>query len=275
MNKLDIDQAAFAEGFARAPFAVTHRLAGNPLLSVDAIADLAGRLPEDQIEHNRGDLHEVQDPDDVPRLDASPREIAQDIDSNGCWMVLKNIEDDPDYRELLHATLGEVEPLIAGREGGMGRREGFIFLSAPGSVTPSHIDPEHNLLLQIRGSKTMKVGRFPDARSAQLEVERFHAVAERNLSWRPQALLTFPLFPGDGVYIPVFAPHLVRNGPVVSVSLSITFFTPQVLDANRLHAVNARIRRLGLSPPPPGARPRSDRAKLALVDGVRRIRGGR
>jgi len=31
----------------------------------------------------------------------------------------------------------------------MGRREGFIFVSSPGSVTPHHMDPEHNFLLQI------------------------------------------------------------------------------------------------------------------------------
>ena len=33
--------------------------------------------------------------------------------------------------------------------------EGFIFVSSPGSVTPYHIDPERNFLLQVRGNKTM------------------------------------------------------------------------------------------------------------------------
>ena len=31
------------------------------------------------------------------------------------------------------------------------------------------------------------------------------------------------LLPGQGVHIPVDAPHWVRNGPVVSVSLNINF----------------------------------------------------
>ena len=44
----------------------------------------------------------------------------------------------------------------------MTEREGFIFLSAPGSTTPAHTDPEHNFLLQVRGPKEMNVGAFPD-----------------------------------------------------------------------------------------------------------------
>ena len=37
--------------------------------------------------------------------------------------------------------------------------QGFIFVSSPNSVTPYHFDPEHNILLQIRGSKVMT--QFP------------------------------------------------------------------------------------------------------------------
>jgi cytochrome P450 len=38
------------------------------------------------------------------------------------------------------------EPLAPG----MCQREGFIFISSPGAVTPFHLDPEHNFLLQIK-----------------------------------------------------------------------------------------------------------------------------
>lgn len=269
MTQLDIDPATFAHGFGRAPFPVHHHLADHPLLTVDAIADLADRLPAASVEHNHGDLPDVATAADVVRLDASPGDIARGIDGNGCWMVLKNIEQETAYRRLLEDTLAEVEPLVPGSEGGMVRQEGFVFLSAPGSVTPSHVDPEHNLLLQVRGTKTMRIGRFEDARVEQREIERFHAAADRHMSSRVEDAVDFSLAAGDGVYVPVFAPHLVHNGAQVSVSLSITFYTPRILDLARLHGINARLRRLRLSPSVPGARPRADRAKLALAAGSR------
>jgi hypothetical protein len=177
-------------------------------------------------------------------------------------MVLKNIESDPEYKRLLDECLDEVARLVAAREGGMGRREGFIFLSAPGSVTPAHFDPEHNFLLQIRGQKSMNVGRFPDADTEQLEVERYHAGGMRNIEWKPVDPIEYLMGPGDGVYVPVHAPHWVTVPDNVAVSLSITFFTHASEDARTLHRINGRLRKLGLKPAPIGRRPVADRAKI-------------
>ena len=52
------------------------------------------------------------------------------------------------------------------------QREAFLFLSAPNSVTPVHIDPEHNFLLQIRGQKDMNVCPFPDSERERQELEK-------------------------------------------------------------------------------------------------------
>ena len=76
-------------------------------------------------------------------------------------MVLKFIERDPAYPALLQATLRELLPIVTPRTGAMHQLEGFIFLSSPDSVTPLHLSPEHNILLQWRGTKTMTV--FPQA----------------------------------------------------------------------------------------------------------------
>ena len=56
-------------------------------------------------------------------------------------------------------------------------------------------------------------------------------------------------------------PHWVQNGPAASISLSITFRTPASLRAERVHSLNARLRRLKLSPKPPGGAAGRDRAK--------------
>jgi hypothetical protein len=263
-------------GFGRAPFRVGHELADHPLLELDRIAELADALPAAQVEHNLGAVPELLPGGVAPRLDASPGEIARGIHENGCWMVLKLIETDPSYRALLHELLDQVAPSVP--DGPMLRREGFIFLSAPDTTTPAHVDPEHNFLLQIEGTKTMVVGAFPDARSEQLELERHYGGGHRNMAAMFASPNEFVLEPGDGVYVPVHAPHLVRNGPATSISLSITWRTPATEVAEKAHVANARLRRLGLSPAAPGRRPAADRAKAIAarsVQGLHRRLAGR
>jgi len=190
-------------------------------------------------------------------------------------MVLKNIERDPEYKRLLDDGLDEVAPHVRDSEGAMTEREGFIFLSAPGSMTPSHTDPEHNFLLQVRGSKQMNVGSFPDERTEQLALEQALGGGHRNLDWEPHDALAFDLTPGDGVYVAPHAPHWVQNGGEVSVSLSITFATAASENRRRVHSINARLRRLGLSPTPPGRRPGADRGKAACSRVLGRVRQAR
>jgi hypothetical protein len=268
---LHIDHDAIEAGFGRVPFRVGHDLAQHALLQLDRIGDLADALPEGQVEHNLGAVPELLPGGDAPRLDASPGQIARGIRDNGCWMVLKFIETDPEYRALLNALLDEVAPLAPASEGAMTRREGFIFLSAPNSTTPAHVDPEHNFLLQIQGMKTMVIGRFPDERSEQLELERHYAGGHRNMDAMFDAPEEFELAPGEGVYVPVHAPHLVRNGSEPSISLSITWRTEATERAEKAHVANARLRRLGLSPSMPGRRPGADHVKALAARSLQGI----
>ncbi|MAS85954.1 MAG: transcriptional regulator, partial [Erythrobacteraceae bacterium] len=52
----DDARAAFAKAYPETPHVLEHRLHDHPLLGLDALAELAGRLPESSIEYNRGDL---------------------------------------------------------------------------------------------------------------------------------------------------------------------------------------------------------------------------
>ena len=110
-------------------------------------------------------------------------------------MVLKNVEQDPVYGALLRECLEEVRALSE-PEGGMTLQEGYIFISAPNSMTPSHVDPEHNFLLQIKGTKEMHVGRFDDTVEEQLQLERIYLGGHRNLSQEPDSARCFALTPG-------------------------------------------------------------------------------
>lgn len=270
---VDVEGARFAEAFGRRPLAVRHSLPGHPLLAMDALAELADSLPSRAIERHEADQPLVR-PGGAPELEGPPSETVRGIESNGCWMVLWNIEQAPEYRELLNSCVDDAERHLAAN-GGSRRREAFLFLSAPGAVTPVHFDPEHNLLLQVKGVKEINVGRFADPADQLRELDRYHDGGHRNLDRMPEEFECFRMAPGDGVYVYPWAPHWVKNGPEASISLSITFRTAQSDRAEHVHALNAHLRRLGLKPRPPGVSSAIDRAKGGVVEAVRRLRSGR
>lgn len=270
---LEIDGEKLGSNFASRAFGVSHRLTEHELLSVESLAVLADELPEHSIEQNRGDVPAVVADGKVDVVDSTPGEIARGIETNGAWMVLKNVEQVSSYHRLLDELLDEVAPMVSGREGGMNLREGFVFLSAPGSMTPAHTDHEHNFLLQIRGTKTMNVGRFSDPEVEQLHLEKMFS-GSRNMDRLPDDPKTYELTPGDGVYVPPNAPHWVQNGPAASVSLSITFRTPLTERGEEIHRINRHLRRVGIKPRPPGDHVPTDKAKIALKRTVGSLRRG-
>lgn len=262
---LHIDPPRFRERFDRQPFLVGHQLADHPLFALPRLIELARALPEDRVEYNAGDVPISLDPAKTPRTGLSIAETIRRIEECRSWMVFKNVERDREYRALLDACLDEVREYSESAYPGMGRREGFIFVSSPGSVTPYHMDPEHNFLLQIRGRKQVSLFDGEDRTLlSERELEKYYARGHRNLVFHDanqDKAQVFELAVGDGLYFPVTWPHWVKNGPEVSVSFSITFRTASSDRREILYRVNERFGRLGIRLPPVG---RSD-----LVDGAK------
>lgn len=257
----------FASAYPDQPAPVRHRLQNHPLFTLDALAALAGRLPDSHVEHSRGDLAVSQEPGAVRREPLAPDQIVRTIATNGCWMVLKKVDADPAYAALIDRCLAEIAPTVQPATGAYLRREAFIFLSAPDSVTPFHMDPEHNILLQIAGHKTMRVYPAGDLEIVPQELhEAFHLGGRhRNMPHDQRydaKARDFPMEAGDAVYVPVKAPHWVQNGPEPSISFSITWRSALSDREARLHRVNAGLRKLGTAPSPPGAAPALDEAKV-------------
>jgi len=256
---------AFGVTYPEQPGLLGHALCDHPLLQLDALAALAQRIRPVDAEYNRGDVSVGLDPNETPANGLSIAETIRQIEQCGSWMVLKFVEQDPPYRALLAETLAELEPLVRPLTGGMLKQEAFIFISSPGSVTPFHFDPEHNILLQIRGSKTMTI--FPAADEALVDGEAheaFHAGGHRNLPWRDEFAAqgqAFALEPGKAVYVPVKAPHWVKNGPEVSVSFSITWRSEWSFREEYARRMNGVLRQAGLEPAAPGRFPHQNHLK--------------
>lgn len=270
---LQIDRAAFAASFDKAPFLVEHRLCDHPLFRIDRLLALAGTLPATSVEYNAGELPIGCDPTQTPGNGLSPEETIRRIESCKSWMVLKNVEHDPEYRDLLRSCLGEIAGISETLRTGMQQQEAFIFLSSPGSMTPYHFDPEHNFLLQIRGSKTMTL--FDRDLVSAVERERYFSGAHRNLTFDDSYLQranTFELQPGRGIHVPTTMPHFVRNGPGVSISFSVTFRTPDLYVARAAHEFNDLLRRAGFSPGQVGVNIVKDKAKSLALRAIQKSR---
>ena len=269
----DLDQPMFDARFNRRPFRIGHHLADHRLFSLPRLIELSKALPESRVEYNSGKLPVSQDPSSTPRNGLAIDETIRRIEECSSWMVLKNVELDEEYSDLLNSCLAEVRQFSDRVSPGMKHQAGFIFISSPGSVTPYHIDPENNFLLQIRGQKSVYM--FPqDDRDILTEenLEAFFTGGHRNLpyeKWYDERSERFELNPGDGLHFPVAAPHWVQNGPEVSISFSITFQTKDSADRRSLHRLNREMRRWGIQPTGVGRSPWRDAAKLGLVSGIR------
>jgi len=271
----DSARAALAAAYPDQATRLTHALVGHPLLTLDALAQLAEHMPPSRVEYNLGQLPLGVRAEDTPSNGLTLGETIRTIETNGSWAVLKNVEKEAPYAALLDGALAELEPIVQRRTGPMLHREAFIFLSSPGSVTPFHMDPEHNILLQIMGTKTMTV--FP-ARDDQLvpprKSEDFHDGGHRNLDWRADFKdrgMAVLLEPGEAIHVPVKAPHFVQNGPTVSVSLSVTWRSDRSVAEGELHSFNKLLRARGLPVGRIGTAPERQRLRRLAYRVIRKL----
>ncbi|MDE2436517.1 MAG: cupin-like domain-containing protein, partial [Sphingomonadales bacterium] len=203
-----------------------HLLVGHPLLTLDALADAAGRMRAEHVEVRRaanrnGERFAFADGDDL-----SPAHTIRAIADAGRWVMLRFAEQLPEYDALMREVIGEIEPVIRATTGEPLRLQTFIFVSSPRTLTPFHFDPEYNILFQIAGRKRFAVYNpvepwLPDRRS-----EHFHRDGDNLLPWSEQYMeqgRINALDPGEAIYVPYKSPHWVEVDDDASVSLSITW----------------------------------------------------
>ena len=267
-------RATFAANYPEVPHKIAHGLRDHPLLTLAALADLAEGLPAASIEYNAAD--QPIGIDGKPAPTGIPiGETIRNIGATGSWAAIKNIEQSPAYAELLYGLLDELRPVIEPRTGRMLNLQGFVFVTSPGGVTPYHFDPEHNILLQITGGKVMTQFPAGNTRYAPAEAhDSYHTGGPRDLKWRDELATggrEFPLGPGEALFVPVMAPHWVRNGPEPSISLSITWRSEWSYAEADAQAFNALLRRWGLRPANTGRWPHRNAAKSLAWRALRKL----
>jgi hypothetical protein len=264
---MQLEGTGFKDAFPRRqPVQFGHTLQEHPLLTLEAIAQLADDLPKDSVIHDTADQALLVPEGGPPRGKLQrPGDVIRHLDENRSWLTLLNIEQLSAYAQLMNECLDEVEPYLMGRRRRMLRRVGFVFVSSPNSTTPAHFDIEHSLIMQMHGQKRLTFGEFDTVEAERHEVTRYWDGSHGRIETLPPELAAYDLTPGVGVYIPPVAPHWVKNGDAISISVTLTFFTPDTDRETLIQAFNARLRRLRLSPRYPGESRLADQAKVIAM----------
>jgi hypothetical protein len=271
----------FETNYNRASFLLQHALCESELFSMPALIELAQRLSAipDAVYFNRGRLgveHGWEFSDDKS---FSAREALDRIERSDAWMILKRVQREPAYSEVLHSILREVHRASRREYEGLIHQENIsVIITSPNRITPYHIDADCNYLFQLHGSKTIHVFDGSD-RSVVTpqELERFYLGDINAARYRPELeekAKHYHLVPGLAVHVPVTFPHWVQNNDNVSVSASINFcFKDETIP--ELHRVNSYLRRARLNPRQPGESALSDSAKKIAANFLRAVRNGK
>ena len=257
----------------RKSFSFTHHLGNDALFAVPRLARLAEHLwskGAGKVTFQAGNITPGTRWEDAPKKRMSVIDAINNISQSGCWVLLKGVQDDAHYRDLMLSCFTEVEKLSGiALQKQVSWMDAYIFIASPESVTPFHIDHECNCLMQIHGEKEITVFDQDDrAVLTDAEIERYYVgelSAARFKEAAQQRGIRYHLAPGLGVHLPVRAPHWVKNGSDYSVSFSVHFFLHAEDRKARIYQLNHYLRELQMKPTPPGRSPLRDKMKIGAV----------
>jgi hypothetical protein len=260
----------FARNYNRQPFAFPHGLKDHPLLELPNLIELAKRPFHHEPYWSTAQI-KVNDSWGTGEFTGlSLTDTIANIGETNSIVLLKHVEQDPVYGPVLQDLLARVIELSGEQmrqEAVIG--EGQILIASPNRITPYHMDLECNFLFQSVGSKTLYVYDHTDRTLVPHEArEQYYKGNQNSIAYeeRRQCEATaYELAAGDGVHIPVFAPHWARNHDNISVAVSINYELISTLGQKRIYQINGLLRKLGIAPAAPGESPWRDRVKHAAA----------
>jgi hypothetical protein len=262
----------FREKFNRLHFEFEHSLAGHPLFEIHRLAELAKFLEERVVCTPSYNLVK-QKWSSKPMITQTSEKIDRitNIASSSSSLMITRCQDDPEYKLLLNQIISELEnstefPL----KQEISWVDAYIFVTSPNAITPYHLDHESNFLMQIQGEKDVNVfDPFNRSIVTDSELEHYYIGDRENVYYKPEFQHTagvYHLVPGVGVHHPSRAPHWVKNGDRVSVSLSINFCLRSLDREAKIYQINHYQRKIfKIEPIAPGKSGWRDTLKFSLL----------
>jgi hypothetical protein len=274
--RLRIPARDWHEFGGRDPFPFGHDLIDEPLLDHEAIADLADMLDPHLVEIAGAEAPTVVADRvtsrfaDEGHLSSTPGDVVRSVASGHRWISLRNIETVPEYADLVNELFEDFREQVGVTEKEIYRPEGYLFIGAAGATAPAHLDHEHNLFLQVRGTKRFTTGSLPDSDDGHGVLEGMYSGEYGHTPFPPVDPDTRELGPGDGLYVAPPTVHYVEYGEGdVAISFSLVFHDAELDRTAMAYAFNAHMRRAGRHPRPPGQSLRIDQGKALAVSGWR------
>ena len=250
----------FARNFNRRDFMFAHGLKDHPLFQLPSLIALARRPYHHEAYWSNGGVKVTDSWGANGEARLTLVDTIANIAENNSLVVLKHVEQDPVYAPVLQEFLAKVIEF----SGEQARQvvligEVLILISSPNRVTSYHMDAECNFLLQVVGNKSLWVYDHTDRTLVSHEErEAYYAGDMNSISYkesRQSEAAAYDFVAGQGVHIPVFAPHWVRNHDNISVAVSVNYELRSTLSQKRIYQVNRLLRKLGATPAAPGRSP--------------------
>jgi len=248
----------FARNYNRQHFSFAHGLSSNPLFDLDNLIELSRRIPEHWEPYwSNGRVKVNQAWEAGTQGRATLQDTIANIAHNDSIVIMKHTEQDPVYGPVLQEFLGRVID-FAGEQmrSDVTIGETLILISSPNRVTPYHMDGETNFLVQVRGDKWFYVYDHADRTLiTDEERERYFAGNISSAVYnkdRQKDATAYDLRAGYGIHVPTGAPHWVQNKDNVSVAISVNYELRSVYRLSKIYKMNQQLRKLGITPRPPG-----------------------
>lgn len=244
--------------FDRHPFRFQHSFADHEALTFESLREIVLSLPSEQVSANRADL-KIDADFNRAYIDHAIQHTLQDtladMATTNSYVMVRQPETHPRLKPILALLQAEFKAHLSRQLKAVGGTVAldepmlYLFISSPNSMTPFHLDRYSTLLLQIQGEKDVMIWDRADRQTvAEQELEALfgrpwvaNATYKNGNMPEPQVL---HIAPGEGVHIPFTAPHAVKNGNAVSVSLSFICKTPSSLREAEAYRFNYHTRQL-------------------------------
>lgn len=243
-----------ARGFTRENLVFWHGLHERELFTDEGLEELLDRYPRDRL----GVFTMGEDPvawTSWRRGAAGTLTGSQLLEAalaGRIWLNLRAVNEHlPAYATLCDDIFAEKEARVPGLR--TFKRDLGVLISSADAQVFYHLDVPLVSLWQIRGVKRVWVYPLAEPYVGDEALERIvlRETAEQfafDPAWDAGAE-AHELTPGRMVTWRQNAPHRIENGPMLNVSLSIEFMTPQaLLRANVIYANGVLRRRLGARP---------------------------
>ncbi|MAJ59707.1 MAG: hypothetical protein CBC48_06785 [bacterium TMED88] len=252
---------------------IGHDFSDHPLLQAEALRALAKRLEQGQTEKVKFIDPNAEAGSDFilgtrPPPGRSIDDLFDNLSAPGSWLAIYEARTDPEYGPLIDEVIAAGAPLLGAESRTIFDSDAYIFISAPPSLTPFHIDRENNFFLQIRGRKQFSAWD-PNDRETVPESAVEGWIVRGSLAgvkWRDdhvrRAVVHEELGPGQGLFMPSTSAHMSRTRTrsesesgepgLVSISIGVVYYTAHTKRHAVIYALNSLLRKLKWKPQPPG-----------------------